>query len=308
MRIEYKILWLDDLIDAFIEDEHITDVENYLEEEGFTPIIDTVQNSEDFFNKLDDSYDLILTDYHMDDMNGDKVVEKVRKESVLTEILFYTAKADLKDTQKLDRISFFETGSSGSDHEEAVVERTKGLIDLTIRKFNDIVVMRGLIMQETSDLDAEQLDILKKFIESDSSAETNALKHDILEKIDKHFSQKLSLINGTWKEKDNGFKHLMKDNFVFSSDYKMETLSTVLSKLSIDDFSSEYKKEIINVRNKFAHAKLEEEKDSDGKIVRKYFKHGDDGIDFDADYCKSIRSNIRKHKDNLNKVSKKLNK
>lgn len=307
MRIEYKILWLDDQIDAFIDDEHVADITQYLEGEGFIPILDTVQNSSDFFDKLDDSYDLILTDYHMKDMNGDEVVEKVREKSVFTEILFYTARADLKDTQKLDRISFFETGSSGSDHEEAVVERTKKLIELTIRKFHDIVVMRGLIMQETSDLDALQLDILKKFVDGKPNTETDELKNEISDKINSHFTRKIKFVNKECKPKKNGFQKLMKDSFVFSSEYRMQTLSKVLEELELDDFSTSYKEEVINVRNKFAHATLEEEKDTDGK-VRKYFKYQDEGITFDADYCKKIRLNMRKHKKNIEGLEDKFKK
>ena len=64
------------------------------------------------------------------------------------------------------------------------------------------------------------------------------------------------------------------------------------------------KKEIINIRNDFAHAKLEEEKDSNGSIVRKYFKKCD--ITFGQEYCKTIRKNIVKHKKNLEMLKNKI--
>lgn len=35
MKIEYKVLWLDDQIDVFIEDEYVEKVKSHLEEEGF---------------------------------------------------------------------------------------------------------------------------------------------------------------------------------------------------------------------------------------------------------------------------------
>src|SRR3990167_8193772 len=142
MQIEYKILWLDDQIDSFIDDEYVDEIKHYLEDEGFEATIDTVDNATDFFEKLDKSYDLILTDYHMDKMNGDKVVEEIRNTSkIFSEILFYTARGDLKDAKKLDRISFLETISSGATHQQMVVEKIKSLITLTIQKFHDIVVI-----------------------------------------------------------------------------------------------------------------------------------------------------------------------
>ncbi len=108
MTLNYKILWLDDQIKDFIEDEIIEEVEEYLSHQGFRPEIITTSKSEEFFEKLDNSYDLILTDFHLNDINGDEVIKKIRSQdfSVMTEILFYTAKADLKDTDKISRVSF----------------------------------------------------------------------------------------------------------------------------------------------------------------------------------------------------------
>ena len=91
-------------------------------------------------------------------------------------------------------------------------------------------------------------------------------------------------------------------HFLFSADYKIEALSKILQSLKIKDFSSDYKTEIITIRNKFAHAILEK----DEKTGREYFKHGEDGITFDEDFCKTIRKNINKHKQNLDDLQSKI--
>lgn len=298
MKLEYKILWLDDNIDTFIDDEHIQDIEQYISDQGFEATINTQSNQREFFSNLDDTYDLILTDYHMDGLNGDQVVEKIRKdESIFTEILFYTAKADLKDTQKLDRISFLETTTS---HQEEVVEKIKELIALTIKKFQDIVVMRGMIMHETSDLDSEKIKILKQYIDSKSVSEIQGLKDDVLEKIQRFLDEKCNTYLD-YKDRDDALKKIIKDNVLFSSSRKIEALSWILKKLGLDDFSEEYQNEIISPRNQFAHAKLIEE---DG---RKYFKKTDGDIEFDDAYCQNLRKNILKHKGNLKKLQEKVN-
>jgi CheY-like chemotaxis protein len=303
MKLVYKILWLDDNIETFIEDRHIDKIKVFLEEEGFEAEIVPVKIISEFFEKLDNSFDLILTDFHMKAMNGDEVVKKIRKEShIFTEILFYTAQADLTNTDKLDRISFLQTTKN---HHKQVVEKVKDLISLTVQKFHDIVVMRGMIMNETSDLDNQKLEMIKQYINSSDNQKTNDLKLDILQQIETLFTTKLSL-TGEWKSKDNGFNKLMKDTFVFSSDYKIKALAWILSDLSETDFSDDYQEEIIKIRNKFAHAILEEEKDENGNIVRKYFKHGDTGLTFDEALCKTIRINIQKHKANLKSLKDKL--
>ena len=310
MKLDYKILWLDDKIDDFIEDGYLEEIESHLKDEEFNPSIDKTNNQKDFYNYLiHNNYDLILTDFHLnEEKNGDDVVETIRnKNSIFTEILFYTAKADLKGSLTWDRISFLETATLPNGHHEEVIDKIKKLIDLTINKFHDIVVMRGMIMNETSDLDALQLEILTKYIEQKASTDTNQLKCDVLKKINEHFNKKLECVNGDWKNKENGFKKLMKDTFVFSSDYKIQTLSKILQDINLEDFSQAYKEEIITIRNRFAHVTLQEEKDKDGRVTRRYFKHKEDGITFDKVYCKKIRKNINTHKKNLDTLNEKLN-
>jgi hypothetical protein len=311
MKLDYKILWLDDKIHEFIEDEFIDDIEEHLIEEGFNPIIDTTNNQEKFNKLLDDSYDLILTDFHLNEnndnsqVNGDTIVNEIRATNIFTEILFYTAKADLKGSLSWDRISFLQTEKLPDAHHEEVIKKVKTLIDLTVKKFQDIVVMRGMIMDETSDLDNQKIKLIKKYIDNNTNETISSLKIDILTEIDKHLSSKLKKVNGDWTTKEKGFKDLIKDDFVFSASYKIKTLGWILNQLSESDFSNDYKDEIINIRNIFAHAILEEDKDENGKVIRKYFKRGD--MTFNPDKCKEIRKNITKHRKNLGILEDKLN-
>lgn len=312
MKIDYKILWLDDKIQDFKDDEYIDEIIQHLKKEEFNPIIHETNDQSKFFDYLNNNtYDLILTDFHLNENNnnqgrdGDTIVEAVRAQNIFTEILFYTAKAPLQGKLKWDRISFLETAELPDDHHEEVVIKVKKLIDLTIEKFHDIVVMRGMIMNETSDLDNQKINLINKFINSAEPDSVNQLKLDILNEINEHFSSKLRKVNGKWKIEDKGFRDLIKDDFVFSAAYKIKTLGWILNNISENDFSNQYKEEIINIRNLFAHAILEEEKDDKGKITRKYFKRGD--ITFDANKCKEIRNNIHKHKENLKKLEEKLN-
>jgi len=289
MRLTYKILWLDDQISSFIEDDYVNEIKNYIEEEGFEPNIDAVGYVKDFVEKLSNSdYDLILTDYHMSDMNGDEVVKMVRKMSVLTEILFYTAQANLTNFDHLDRISFLQTSSN---HHEQVSKKIKDLISLTVRKFHDIVIMRGMIMHETSTLDSVILEFIKKYVENNEE-ESNEIKNYILDDLCTNFNSKLEKFSD-WRGKPSGFKSLIKDNFVFSSDYKIKTLSNICTRMDLSDFSDDYRSEIINIRNMFAHAVLVEK---DG--VKFFVKSGDELI-IDYEYCKTVRKNILKHKNNL---------
>jgi CheY-like chemotaxis protein len=301
MKIDYKILWLDDKIQDFIDDELVEELERFLEEQGFRPVIDFTSSITEFFENLNETYDLIMTDYHMKDMNGDEVVKRIRSTeySILTEILFYTARADLKDTNKISRVSFLETNTKTGTHQDVLIEETKKLIGLTIKKFQNIVAMRGMIMHETSSLDNQMLSIIKKALES-SSINFDTLAVQIYDDLDAHYKEKSTLVSECRTK--NKFKKLTKDNLVFSADYKVKTLGQILVSLKITDFSGAYKDEINSVRNKFAHAVLEK----DPLTGREYFKHGDSGMTFDEELCRKIRNDINKYRDNFDQLLMKI--
>jgi CheY-like chemotaxis protein len=292
MNIEYNILWLDDQIDEFVEDEWVDKIRNYLQNEGFIPEIITTSKYDEFTQKLDDSFDLILTDYHMTSKNGNEVVNEIRRKSILTEILFYTAQGDLTEIGKIDRVSFVETNGN---HHEQVIQETIKLIGLTIKKFQHIVSMRGMIMHETSTLDNSTADILTKYIDS-GKANYDQITDSICEKMSTQLQKKQEIVKKA--KQSHNLKKLMKDNFLFSADYKIDALKKILSDLKAIDFTDAYKEEVNNIRNIFAHVILI----NDEQTGKKYFKARDDKIIFDEKLCKKIREDIRKHKGNIDRL------
>lgn len=299
MKINYKILWLDDKIKEFIDDELILEVENHLINEGFNPQILTCSKIDDFYSKLNNTYDLILTDFHLtEDLNGDKVVEEIRKpeNAIFTEILFYTAQADLKDTEKISRITFLETNKKVGKHTEILISEVINLIDLTIKKFQHIVNMRGMIMHETSSLDVIINRFVKNYIE-DSKNQENVEKilPPILSQIQKNAKEKCD------KAFSNKPNKILKDNVLFSASQKVFALGEILKILEQKDFSDDYSKEIIWFRNQFAHAEIFVNEEG-----KEYFKIKIEGAGeellFDEKLCKGIRKSIIKHKENLDNL------
>ncbi|KGE13798.1 hypothetical protein [Sphingobacterium deserti] len=298
MKLEYKILWLDDKMDVIIEGEYQRDMERHLVDEGFTPHITIVKTEADFFDHLNDSYDLIMTDYHLNETDaaardGDKIIGEVRARSILTEIMFYSAQGEVTDTVKMDRITFVDTRKIvGGDHYEKLTLKAIELIDLTIRKFQHIVSMRGMIMNETSSLDIQMIDIISMAM-SNENIKNEVLSDGIFDEINDHLASKTKFIESC--KKANNFHKLTKDNYLFSSDFKIRTLSNLLQFIGVENFSQSYKDEIIAIRNKFAHAVLLQ----DEETGREYFKHGDTGLTFDEELCKKIRKDIMRYKKNF---------
>lgn len=292
MKLEYKILWLDDQIKDFIEDEIIEEVEEYLSKQGFKPQIVTTSKSDDFFEKLDNSYDLILTDYHLNDINGDEVIKKIRSQdySVMTEILFYTAKADLKDTDKISRVSFLETNTLLGDHRDEVLRATINLIELTIKKFQSIVAMRGMIMHETSTLDVEMENILRRIIDTSETAD------DIVSVI----KEKYIKSNGDFNKSIEGDKDLSSILRVIGASHRWRAIVRNLPKGEVKSIVDNYENEIILIRNKFAHAELIVEGEE------QYFKDRKNNFIFNEEFCQKMRSDLLKHKANLENLKAEL--
>lgn len=299
MKITYNILWLDDAIDEFQEDGFIDEINKYLEGEGFIPYIRTVSKVNEFLQYLSDKYDLILMDYNIEDgKNGADLITDIRNKNIFTEILFYTAQKEWKTPDRIDRISFLQTSTiSGKPHHRSITDETLRLIGFTIKKFQHIIAMRGMIMHETSSLDAQIDSIIQAYMNSDRHTEQcTKIEELILNKLREQFSNKMDLIN---KKK---FSHICKDPFLYSADYKRIVLGEILKYSHIDDFSKQYKDEIITIRNKFAHAILKK----DEKTGREFFEYKTDGITFDHDFCKKIRRDIAKYKQKIDEIEGKI--
>lgn len=298
MKLDYKILWLDDKMDVILDGQYDVDVRNFLIEEGFNPIIITVKNEDDFFRNLDDTYDLIMTDYHLNEKegttrDGDVIIKEVReKNSIFTEIMFYSAQGEVVDTVKLDRITFVDTRKIiGSDHYEKLIGKTLNLIQLTIKKFQNIVAMRGMIMNETSSLDVEMMDLLINIINQKG-------EENIIPVIKTKYKETNIQFNESIDEITDSTIILQK----IGSEHRWRAIVRNLEKGEVKNIFNDYKKEIIDERNRFAHAVLYESVDG-----RKYFRHKEIGIDFNEEKCKEIRINIIKHKSNIKALKESLN-
>jgi CheY-like chemotaxis protein len=304
MKLDYKILWLDDKMDVIIDGQYDSEIKKHLFEQGFNPIVITVKDEKEFFQNLDDSFDLILTDYHLNDTanntrDGDLIIKEVReKNSIFTEIMFYSAQGEVVDTVKLDRITFVDTRKSTiRDHNEAVIDRAIKLIDLTLKKFQHVVAMRGMIMNETSTIDADMLEIVTDFIQKTNSTE---VKNRIYDELIGFHSRKLG--DSEKFKKNDRIDSVLKDPLLISSSQRANAIEEIIKLLGTDNFIEDLKVNIIKVRNDFAHAVYVKDKETG----REYFLDKKDGIDFNEEKCKEIRINISKHKQNIIDLKSKL--
>jgi len=264
----------------------------------------------------------------LEDNNMGKIIlDRLRDERILTDVLLYSANDEainriIEDSDKLvERVSF----SVGIEN---LLEKVKKLIKLTIKKVEDVTNMRGLVIASTIDLEIMMEEIIKEFFKlvGDSTLDTkkkNILKElcnnkmkrdrDYLERIESLDHTNIELLieeniltaseiydalvgyltatdkeNGT---KLNGLKDKDKRTVIMNEKQKIQSLKQKLLTFQTD---------IINVRNTLAHVK--EEFDDIGKPYLQNIKVNGSKIIFDDNKYVEIRTNFRNHKITLEEI------
>jgi CheY-like chemotaxis protein len=306
MRLEYNILWIDNDLQGYVDNGSIRSIEEFLSERGFEPTIEKVFDEADLDKFISiHNYDLIISDYNLNNTTGDKVIQEIREVKKLdTDILFYTAKASYKNNPEVkDRLAFIErlTFQVGRD---TLLDKIEKVIKITLKKLLELNATRGLVTAETSELDVTIEEIVMDLI-------YNKLKLDIKE-IDKivnfyieDFLRK-SPESFLQKYKELGFEkrfhsieaarkwHIFRD---LLKQIKNEEIRKFL------ELNKPYCDEVIIIRNKFAHAKALKR---DGKLYLAGMGPEGKAFEFNEDQCIEIRKKLIGHRKNFDDLKKHL--
>jgi len=279
MKLTYNILWVDN--DRGIYEHHKDDILEHLKNLGFEPKIEFLDDYQSFIDaKLNlNNYDIFILDYKLKlGQDGNEIIKIIREDNY-TEIIFYSGVPDQARKQIFDDKSngIYITSRDFIQFEEDVI----GLINITIKKVQDVNNLRGLIMAEVAELDRIKERIIIKY--------ANKNKCGTLEK---YIIKTVTMSNEDNTKKvvkytDSHINEII-DKLRLDSDKKARTVQK-----ADDSFSeSTYRKEILKIRNKFAHI---EEKDN---------MIGD--IEFTEEKCIQIRKSIKEYKSILEDIEQKI--
>jgi CheY-like chemotaxis protein len=307
MKLEYNILWIDNDLQEYIDNGSVKDVEVFLNEKGFDPIIEKVFDESKIDKYLDKNYDLIISDFNLNKVNGDVVIYNLRQEKKIdTEILFYSARINFRENKEVkERLAFMERINIQYGR-DGLIEKIEKVIELTLKKMLELNSTRGLITAATSELDIDIEEIYYHLIEC--SVDEHELS--IIKKIFK--TDFYEIKRKTSKDIENKEKASISDHkeyFRLSDSFrKYDLLKELLKIKKIDGFDLDlfrrYKSEVIDIRNKFAHAKsIINEK---GVPVALKGKYGESDFEFTEQNCISIRKNLIKQKQNIEELKKML--
>lgn len=296
MRLTYNILWIENEQDWL--DATVVFVKDVIEENGFTfkyvpkssekEIEEMLLHPEPFKD-----FDLILVDFNLDKGDqGNKIIENIRNHNIFTEVIFYSQDADA--TRQAIKDHWLDGIYCSSRNRNDFEFKFEKVFLTTVRKIQHISSMRGLVLSETSQLDNIIEDILHDFLSKRPQGEQEKLKKYIIDECIKNsFASNGKLIEKLNDTIDNVD---LIGHVLFDADKKRRSTGKIIeligNKKIVDNkvFLSEYKEEVIDMRNNLAHA-VEIEKD--GAKLLKTRKSGEKL--FDDKECTVIRKNLKKH-------------
>ena len=289
MDLKYDILQFEDDSGYIISIKRL--LEDYLDDLGFNLQLHVEENGNKLSELIEDNdWDLILMDYNLkSNTKGDELINRIRDHELYTEIIFYSEDSTFEDEirSKLVEGVYFVRGR------DKLVEKVMKIINLTLKKSQDVNNMRGLVIAEAIDIEAKMEGLIFTYFGLDE--EKNNVFQNII--IDHEFygtstTKKFRLINKICKERIASLNRMSKG----------------LPNSQVDDLRKLYEEfkniehEIIEIRNILAHVKESEEKNntlistSKNKTI----------INVDDEWCRNTRKNIIKHSKNLDTLIKHL--
>lgn len=286
MKIEYKILWLEDDMSWLRVPKNR--IEREIESYGFIPLINTINDCDLAKMKYND-YDLILVDYNLNcgsENRGNNILTLLRNRKILADAIFYsnTDIATLYEKVKQDKIlnvSIFDRAVFNDENIDQIYE----IITYYLKKDLDLNSMRGIMMSEVAKFDNKIWEILSKITDVDSLIPYVRCRTKIQKTDFDHMSNEVLREKLISKDDSTAF---------LTSSMRSKLLKNLIKKMSKDSdvYNSSYESlkvfydEIIKERNALAHR--------------------ENIMDDDEEKFKLIRKNIIKHKKSFDELIKLL--
>lgn len=151
MKQTFTIIWVEDKPRAM--KSQIEEIKGYLQEKNFEPSIVIDENGkglQDYLKKKQ-PIEIIVTDQNLtDQIDGLSILKLLKQKKVLTDVLFYTTKQGLTPDDVYNQHYGFVEFVKGKG---AIVEPLKRLIDKSLRRYEDIIFLRGIVISMIIDLE-----------------------------------------------------------------------------------------------------------------------------------------------------------
>lgn len=264
MNTVFKILWFEDEVSWYnMEKLRINAI---LQDHCLVPeIIRKDGDDFDITNLTGNDFDLILMDYKLaEGTTGDTIVSAIRKNNILTDILFYSSEeqnmlaAISKGMPSIDGVYLTKRDYT------IFTEKVENLINKIVKRSEDLVNLRGFVMDGSSDFEVRIQEILNivwsKFNESEKGILEKAVQKTIKqnEARNQKTKQKVLTVNPTFPTAVNNIHFFSHSDRLYLLEKAIMILLDNYNLTAEEEFSSfkaNYEKEISHYRNALGHRK-----------------------------------------------------
>ena len=234
-------------------------------------IPEIVRKSGDDFN-IDEltgnDFDLILMDFKLaDEVTGDTIVAALRESSILTDILFYSSEEDAMLAAIRTKMPPID-GVYLTKRDYAIfAEKVGKVIKKIVKRSEDIVNLRGFVLDNTSDFELRIKEILNLCWQKFDDAQKSSLTEDLLKLLDSKKAWVTKQVEAA-KSKSSIFESANNDEHLLSISDRLDIFQTFLPILSTtydlpatacpSDFKQYYIDKVNVYRNKLGHITLGE--------------------------------------------------
>lgn len=265
MNTTFKILWFEDEPTWFNMEK--LRIEGILGTHFLKPVI-MRRNGDDF--KIDElvgnEFDLIFMDFKLaEGATGDAIVSAIRSSDILTDILFYSSEEQNMLAAIRSQMPPIDGVYLTKRDYTVFTEKAEKLIQKIVKRSEDVVNLRGFVLDNTSEFEVRIKEILnicwQKFDETQKS--------NISGKLESLLSGKKSRITKqieTAKAAECMFTYANNDEYTLGIADRLDILSSALQILSADyhmsiaklptDFKQYYIDSVNVYRNKLGHISL----------------------------------------------------
>ena len=264
MNTSFKILWFEDEPTWYKMEE--MRVKEILSKHSLKPVI-IRKNGDDFALEeiTGNEYDLILIDYMLaDETTGDLIVSALREHSILTDVLFYSS----EEQKMLDAIRSKMPPIDGvylTKRDYTVfTEKVDKLISKIVKRSEDIVNLRGFVMDGSSDFELRIKEILNIAWNKLSESEMQVLE-DAVEKRLKTMDKRWEGLKTSVAGQKPIFPAAVNTKYFFSNSDRLYLLQIMIGILQknyglredavLNKFKSSYENSISSYRNALGHKK-----------------------------------------------------
>ncbi len=264
MNTSFKILWFEDEPTWYKMEE--MRVKEILSKHSLKPVI-IRKNGDDFALEeiTGNEYDLILIDYMLaDETTGDLIVAALREHSILTDVLFYSSEEQKMLGAIRSKMPPIDGVYLTKRDYTVFTEKVDKLISKIVKRSEDIVNLRGFVMDGSSDFELRIKEILNIAWNKLSESEQQILE-DAVEKRIKTIDDRWIKLKSSVAEQKPIFPAAVNTKYFFSNSdrlYLLEIMIGILQKnyglkgdTVFNKFKSNYENNISCYRNALGHKK-----------------------------------------------------